>query len=124
MFQCHCSRCRKARGAAHGANLFCKIDDFRWTRGESLVVDYKPPTARYYGVAFCGHCGAAVPRISKERGIAIVPASGIDTAIDVAPSAHIFVASKAPWFEITDAIPQYAEGPPSFPAPPPMSAPA
>jgi hypothetical protein len=35
--------------------------------------------------------------------------------------AHIFVASKAPWFEITDAIAQFPEGPPSFgpPAAPP-----
>jgi hypothetical protein len=28
------------------------------------------------------------------------------------PLAHIFVASKAPWFDITDAYPQYAELPP------------
>ncbi len=24
-------------------------------------------------------------------------------------TAHIFVGSKAPWFEITDALPQHAE---------------
>lgn len=121
MFQCHCSRCRKARGAAHGANLFCKADDFRWTRGESLVVDYKLPSARFFGVAFCGHCGASVPRVSKERGIAVVPASSVDSDLALRPAAHIFVGSKAPWFEITDDIPQYAEGPPSFAPPPPQA---
>jgi hypothetical protein len=26
---------------------------------------------------------------------------------------HIFVGSKAPWHEITDALPQYPEFPPS-----------
>ena len=31
MYQCHCSRCRKGRAAAHGANLFYKLEDFRWT---------------------------------------------------------------------------------------------
>jgi hypothetical protein len=25
------------------------------------------------------------------------------------PSAHIFVGSKAPWFTITDSLPQHAE---------------
>ncbi|MEA2808855.1 MAG: hypothetical protein QOJ17_2996, partial [Rhodospirillaceae bacterium] len=25
------------------------------------------------------------------------------------PSRHIFVGSKAPWFTITDGLPQYAE---------------
>ncbi len=32
---------------------------------------------------------------------------------------HIFVASKAPWFEITDQLQQFAEGPPSFVPQPP-----
>jgi hypothetical protein len=27
----------------------------------------------------------------------------------VRPSAHIFVDSKAPWFEITDGLPQFSE---------------
>jgi hypothetical protein len=27
------------------------------------------------------------------------------------PTAHIFVGSKASWFEITDSLPQYAELP-------------
>jgi hypothetical protein len=30
----------------------------------------------------------------------------------VRPSMHIFVGSKAPWFEITDTLPRYEEGPP------------
>jgi hypothetical protein len=30
----------------------------------------------------------------------------------VRPELHCFVASKAPWFEITDDLPQYAEYPP------------
>ena len=28
------------------------------------------------------------------------------------PEAHIFVGSKAPWFEITDHLPQFDEWPP------------
>ena len=34
---CHCSRCRKARGAAYAANIFVKPADFRWLRGEDLA---------------------------------------------------------------------------------------
>ena len=116
-FQCHCTRCRKARGSAHGANLFCKLEDFHWTRGEGKVVDFALPGARFYGVAFCRQCGASVPRLSVGRGIAVIPASGLDTDPGLTPTAHIFVESKAPWFEITDDLPQYAEGPPPF-APP------
>jgi hypothetical protein len=117
LFQCHCGRCRKSRGSAHGANLFCKLEDFRWKRGADQVVDFQLPSARFYGVAFCGNCGASVPRISLGRGIVVIPASGLDTDSGLTPAAHIFVESKAPWFEITDDLPQFPEGPPSF-APP------
>ncbi len=30
------------------------------------------------------------------------------------PAAHIFVGSKAPWYEITDRVPQFDEWPPGF----------
>jgi hypothetical protein len=114
MFQCHCSRCRRARGAAHGANIFCNAEDFHWKSGAEFVVDYKLPEAKFYAVAFCRLCGASVPCISAERGIAVIPASGLDTDPGIAPQAHIFVGSKAPRYEIADSLQQYPEGPPSF----------
>ena len=112
MYQCHCSRCRKGGAAAHGANLFYKLEDFRWTSGEALVVDYKVPAAARFGVAFCRHCGGGAPRVSAAGGTVVVPAGPLDTDPGMRPLAHIFVASKAPWFEITDTIPQLAEAPP------------
>lgn len=117
MFQCHCTRCRRARGAAHGANIFCKLGTFEWKSGQSLVVDFKLPEAKFYGVAFCRECGGKVPRVSAERGMVVIPAAGLDTDPGIRPQAHIFVGSKAPWDEITDSLQQYPEGPPSF-APP------
>jgi hypothetical protein len=30
----------------------------------------------------------------------------------VAPEYHVFIGGKAPWFEITDDLPRYAEYPP------------
>jgi hypothetical protein len=115
MYQCHCSRCRKGRSAAHGANLFYKLDHFKWTRGESLVVDYKLPQAERFATAFCRNCGASVPRVVPGRGAVVVPAGPLDTDPGMTPLAHIFVDYKAPWFEITDAIPQLPEGPPPPP---------
>lgn len=112
MYQCHCSRCRRARSAAHGANVFYKLEHFHWVRGESQVVDYQLPTAKYFGVAFCRRCGGATPRVSAQRGIVVVPAGALDTDPGIRPNAHICVASKAAWVEIRDQIPQIAEMPP------------
>jgi hypothetical protein len=120
MYQCHCSRCRKGRGAAHGANLFCRLEDFHWARGAELVVDYQLPEARRFGVAFCRQCGGAVPRVAVAGGNVVVPVSCLDTDPGMRPMAHIFTGSKAVWFEIADELLQHGEGPPGFgPAPRP-----
>ena len=79
MWNCHCLRCRRARSAAHGTNIFYKLPQFRWTRGESQVVDYKLPEARFFGAAFCKRCGGSVARPSKERNNVVVPAGSLDT---------------------------------------------
>jgi hypothetical protein len=108
MHNCHCSRCRRGRSAAHATNAFVKTDEFRWTRGQSDVIDYKVPDARFFGVAFCARCGSDVPRASA-RGFFVIPAGSLDTDPGIRPQAHIYVGSKAPWYEITDEIPQFAE---------------
>lgn len=112
MVHCHCSRCRLGRSAAHATNAVYKIDDVRFTRGEANVGIYKVPQAKYFAVAFCRRCGGAAPHRSPERGIMIVPAGSFDTDPGVRPQCHIYVGSKANWFEITDSLPQYQAGRP------------
>jgi hypothetical protein len=112
MYQCHCSRCRMGRSAAHGANVFYDANGFRWTRGADHVQEFKLPGAQYFATAFCRDCGSALPRVSVERNIAVVPAGSLDSEPAITPDAHIFVGSKAPWFEIHDLLPQFVEMPP------------
>jgi hypothetical protein len=112
MFLCHCSRCRQGRSAAHCANVFYDATGFRWVRGAGLVEEFPLPGAQYFTTAFCRNCGSEVPRVSVERNIAVVPAGSLDSEPGIAPAAHIFVGSKAPWFDITDELPQFAEMPP------------
>lgn len=111
MVHCHCSRCRRGRSAAHATNVLYRVDDFRFTRGEADVVNYKVPEAQHFATAFCRYCGSAAPRISCARGIVIVPAGTLDTDPGVRPQCHIFVGSKANWFEITDELPQFETAP-------------
>ena len=111
MFNCHCSRCRRGRSAAHATNVIAKTDALRCLRGTELLAEHKPPEARFFAVAFCTRCGSAAPRISA-RGFAVVPAGTLDTDPGIRPQGHIYVGSKAPWFEITDDVPQFDEAPP------------
>lgn len=108
---CHCGRCRKARSAAHASNLFTTADGLRFTRGGDSLGTYKVPEAERFAQAFCRHCGSPMPRVNPQTGSAVIPMGGLDDAPALRPQAHIFVGSKAPWFEITDSLPQYAEYP-------------
>lgn len=113
VLNCHCSRCRRARSAAHATNVFYRAECFRWARGQAGVVDYRLAGARFFATAFCQRCGGELPRISTERGVVVVPAGSLDTDPGMQPMAHIFVGSKAGWFDITDRLPQFDEAPPS-----------
>jgi hypothetical protein len=111
MHNCHCSRCRKARGTPHATNAFTVVAGFRYTRGEDELRTYKVPEARFYSTVFCGTCSSPMPRVDRARDKVIIPAGSFDADPGVRPSRHIFVGSKAPWFEITDALPKYPEAP-------------
>jgi len=107
MVHCHCSRCRRARSAAHATNLFVDVAQFRWTRGEGRVRVFDLPGAERFGQNFCSDCGSAVPRHSRKIGRVVVPAGGLATDPGVRPALHIYVGSKASWDIISDALPQF-----------------
>lgn len=108
---CHCSRCRKATGAAHAANIFVPQAQFAWSAGESLVNHYKVPGAKFYTVYFCTRCGSRVPHLIRERGEFLVPAGLLDGDPAARPQHSIFWDSRAPWLVETPDLPKFAERP-------------
>jgi len=110
MVNCHCSRCRRQTSAAYGTFVFVAEDAFRWLSGENAIVDYKMPEAQIKGTAFCRHCGSLVPRLRDPGGMQI-PAGSLDADPGVKPAVNIFVDSRAPWSELDQSIPCFAEYP-------------
>ncbi len=70
-------------------------------------MNYALPGAKRFGQAFCGHCGAAVPRVVASTGYVVAPCGSLDDDPGVPVASHIFTGSKAPWYEITDGRPQW-----------------
>lgn len=104
---CHCSMCRKAAGAAFWSSLEVPWTSFRWLTGEPLVARY--PSSRGIERTFCSRCGATLQFVREgQKGFALA-AGTLDDDPGVRPDEHIYVASKAPWFEITDNLPQFEE---------------
>jgi hypothetical protein len=109
-YYCHCSRCRKASGTAFGTNAIAAARDFILVQGEESLKKFSTPAGvnRY----FCANCGS--PLLSSRDSVpdvVRVRIGTLDTPLDQPPSAHIFVGSKAAWWEIRDQLPQHAERP-------------
>lgn len=108
---CHCSIYRKAHSAAFRSRASVRAKDFRWTTGENLISWYDTSRGTHRG--FCSRCGSALlSRFDESPEVYGLPPGCLDTDPGVKPAMHIYVGSKAPWFEISDSLPQCEEGPP------------
>jgi hypothetical protein len=106
---CHCSRCRKATGAAHATNLYASPERFAWTAGRESVVRFDLPTARSFATTFCHACGSPLPHHTRSGREIVVPAGSLDVFPSLRPQARIFFASRAPWSDCTEALPVFDE---------------
>ena len=103
---CHCSMCRRSTGAAFKPLAGIERSKVRVTSGEDdrLIVGF--PT---WHELRCRLCGSLLFAVVRDGTFAHVAMGTLVDAPTIRPSAHIFVGSKAPWFTITDDLPQYDE---------------
>jgi hypothetical protein len=103
---CHCSRCRAATGSAfkpfagieREKLVLLSGDDALLINGEETLNDTR-----------CAHCGSLLYSVVRDGAwVHVAMGSLVDTP-SIRPTAHIFVGSKAPWYEITDDLPQHEE---------------
>ncbi len=110
---CHCIMCRKAHGAAFRTRASIKSDDFRFLKGEHLLTYYESSPGERR--SFCKTCGSVIitrfDHSPKYLGFAL---GTLDTDPEVTIEQHVFTEYKAPWFDITDDLPQSKELPKSL----------
>lgn len=103
---CHCTMCRKAHGAAFRSRAAIDASGFRWLRGQSLVKRYESSPGEYR--TFCSNCGSnLITEFEHNKDVLGLPLGVLDDDPGVRPEFHVFVGSKAPWFEIIDDLPQW-----------------
>ena len=102
VFICHCAVCR--RQSTHvGAYTACAPNHFILEKAETLRWYQSSPAARR---GFCSACGSQLlwePNSGDQLSIA---AGCLDSTVGLTVRQHIFVAEKAPYYEITDGYPQ------------------
>jgi len=106
---CHCKQCQRASGSAFAANSTVARRDLRFVAGEELLREYESSPGRFR--VFCSRCGSPVyKRVSEQPDSVRIRLGTLDGDPKLRARVHVFVASKAPWYEITDSLPQLPEG--------------
>lgn len=110
VLNCHCSMCRKFHGAAFRTRAAVRVADFQWLSGEYLLTHYESSPGEFK--TFCSVCGSSmVTKFHENTEWYGFPLGSLDTDPGVKPARHIYVGSKASWYDITDALPRF-EGEP------------
>ncbi|WP_322044686.1 GFA family protein [Paraburkholderia sp. J67] len=108
-FNCHCSQCRRATGAAFKPFAGIEHAHLNLEAGQQALMIYGSPDAAHD--VHCGRCGSLLYSVVREGAYVHVTLGTLVDAPAIRPQGHLFVGSKAPWHEITDALPQYDEFP-------------
>jgi hypothetical protein len=103
---CHCSRCRAATGSAFKAFAGIEREKLAITTGNEALLIVGEENAND---TRCGVCGSLLLSVVRDGAFVHVAMGSLVDAPSIRPTEHIFVGSKAPWFEITDALPQREE---------------
>ena len=103
---CHCSNCRRTTGSAFKPFAGIGREKLIVTRGHADLMIYGDEQGND---THCGVCGSLLYSIVRAGAFVHVAMGTLVDAPTIRPTKHIFVGSKAPWYTITDDLPQYDE---------------
>jgi hypothetical protein len=103
---CHCSRCRASTGSAFKAFAGIERDKLELTAGADALFTVGEETQHD---TRCRFCGSLLFSVVRDGAYVHVTLGSLIDSPSIRPQEHIFVGSKAAWFEITDDLPQYEE---------------
>jgi hypothetical protein len=104
---CHCSQCRRATGSAFKPFAGIEAAKLRIAQGEGNLAIYGNPAEAHD--VHCKTCFSLLYSIVNEGATAHVTLGTLADSPTIRPTRHIFVGSKAPWYEIADDLPQAVE---------------
>jgi hypothetical protein len=105
---CHCSQCRRTTGSAFKPFAGIESAKLQFTQGAEQTLRYGDEQGYDQ---HCGRCGSLLYSLVREGQYVHVALGTLVDAPSIRPDKHIFVGSKAPWYEITDGLPQFQEFP-------------
>ena len=103
---CHCSNCRRTTGSAFKPFAGIERDKLVVSEGQDNLMIFGDDNAND---THCKNCGSLLYSVVRDGAFVHVAMGTLVDDPTIRPTRHIFVGSKAPWFTITDDLPQYHE---------------
>jgi hypothetical protein len=103
---CHCSNCRAATGSAFKTFAGIEREKLEIVSGAETLLMWGGDDANN---TRCGICGSLLYSVVRDGAYVHVALGSLVDDPSIRPAEHIYVGSKAPWFEITDDLPQNEE---------------
>ena len=103
---CHCSNCRASTGSAFKPFAGIERDKLEVVEGADTLLIWGDEDGNH---TRCGICGSLLYSVVRDGAYVHVAMGSLVDDPSIRPTDHIFVGSKAPWFEITDDLPQADE---------------
>jgi hypothetical protein len=103
---CHCSNCRASTGSAFKPFAGIERDKLEVTDGANKLLTWGEADNNH---TRCAVCGSLLYSVVRDGAFVHVALGSLSDEPSIRPTEHIFVGSKAPWFEITDELPQREE---------------
>ena len=105
VLNCHCSMCRKLHASAFRTRARVATKDWTTLSGAESIKFYESSPGERKG--FCSNCGSSLfTKFDAHPDALGFPLGTLDTDPGVKATRHVHVASKAPWFDIADNLPQ------------------
>ena len=103
---CHCSNCRAGTGSAFKPFAGIEREKLEIVAGGGTLLVWGDDDANH---TRCGICGSLLYSVVRDGAWVHVALGSLVDEPSIRPGEHIHVGSKAPWFEITDDLPQAEE---------------
>ena len=103
---CHCGQCQKQTGLYYAAT---NANDADLTIEDSSTLKWYA-ASDFAKRGFCGECGSALFWKHNDSDNTSILAGTLDGDAGIMIDRHIFVADKGAFYEITDDLPQFAQG--------------
>jgi hypothetical protein len=106
---CHCSQCSRATASAFKPLARIARSKFPISKSpDRLLINANQEVAHH---AHCRGCGSLLCSVVRRGEYVRVTMGTLLDDPSIRPSMHIFVGSKAPWYEIADRLPWHPKLP-------------